>query len=103
MISRKFRTTTIITAFIIMLLNFVVFAAEAYVRHTAYNVVFIMDTSGSLEIPSNGYPPTDPYKLRITALNQILSWLQGTNSKIGIMMVCLIWKIMNWKVLLVVE
>jgi len=43
-----------------------------------------MDTSGSLEQHVGSKPPTDPYKLRIDALRQILKWLQGTNSNVGL-------------------
>jgi len=49
--------------------------------HTGYNVVFVMDTSGSLGLGTN---PTDPNRLREQGLGMILSWLPGTNSRVGL-------------------
>ena len=66
---------------------FVVFANIGKLEltpHTGYNVVFVMDTSGSLESVHTEDPPTDPNKLRIEGLGKFLSKLPGSGSRVGL-------------------
>jgi len=54
-----------------------VFAKDTVDVHTGYNIVFVVDNSGSLN-------QTDPARLRLTGLSKILSWLPGTGSRAGL-------------------
>ena len=53
-----------------------IFAAREVQLSMGYNIVFIVDTSGSLK-------STDPFRLREQGLGMVLSWLPGTLSKVG--------------------